>query len=563
MGVLFGCGALKPEAPPRFLVPSCGAVASAHELATQAGIDVLDDGGNAADAAVAAALVMAVVHPHAGPLGGGGLALWVAGDPDLEPRVLDFRAAAPAGIDSALSGDSSDSKRGERVGAPGGWIGLYDFQRAFGRVPFAAVARRSIELAREGVLVSPILARELAREQNRLSVSQRVRTRFYPGGTALAEGALLRQESLARFLEQLARRGPKRVLEAGLGDSFSSTVRGEGGVLDRRDLESYRPEWRAALRGWFRGLEVVTVRAPGGLILLETLLILDGLPLDGEIERSTLSAAEMGRAQPEEMKGVSARGVHWWLEAFRLAFEDATSVLLDGELAETDIGALLTPEHIVERRISIGEFAHSSSASAERGSASLAGESAIVALDRDGNAVSLVWGLEESFGSGIYVEEAGFFLNAALLSLVGDTTVSPAPERSGARRPLSWFTPAIVREGGSSATWVLGGVGGVSASGSLAQAFLRSEVYAHALDVALSAPRFRLALEDATSAFEPGWDQVILRGLEGRRHAIHPSDERFGVVQAIRTRAGGTPEGAVDPRQGGSAELQVVSSRRR
>ncbi len=559
------CGSLAPETPNRFSVPSSGAVASAHELATRAGIDVLDDGGNAADAAVAAALVLAVVHPHAGPLGGGGLALWVAGDPNLEPRVLDFRAAPPAALESALSLGEGEraSGSGLAVGAPGGWIGLYDFQRAFGRVPFAAVARRSIELARDGVPVSPVLARELAREQHRLAGDPGVRARFYPGGTALAEGVLLRQESLARFLEQLARRGPRRVLETSLGDALSSVVQRKGGVLERRDLESYRPEWRAAMRGWFRGLEVVTVRAPGGLVLLETLLILDGLPLDAEIARSILSAAEMGQALPEEMKGVSARGVHWWLEAFRLAFEDATSVLLDGELAEADIEALLTPEHIVERRVSIGEFAHSSNTSAERSPASGAGESAIVALDRDGNAVSLVFGLEQSFGSGIYAGETGFFLNAALEFLVGDEAARSAPELSLGRRPLTWLTPAIVREGGSSATCVLGGSGGAPAAGSLVQAFLRSEVYTHALEIALSAPRFRLAPERATSEFEPGWDPVILRGLEGRQHGIVSSDERLGVVQAIRTRPGGTPEGAVDPRQGGSSALQVVATRRR
>ncbi len=564
-GAFFACGSLDPEARDPFPVPSTGVVASPDPRVTGAALEILGRGGNAADAAVAGALMLSVVRPGAGPLGGGGVAVWVAVDPRAEPRVLDFREAVPTGLDPALLCDESGAwvpararDGGLAVGVPGGWIGLHGFQRAVGRLSFAEVARPAIELARRGVPASAELRARLAADPALAAV-------FTSGAPLPEEGAPLSQEALARFLETLAQRGPEGLLETAGAEALCAAVRARGGVLERSDLQAYRPLWSSGLEGWFRGLEIVSAPPPslGGSVFLESLLVLDGFPLDAEIERANLAAASMGQEVREEMRGLSSRALHWCVEALRLSTEDVHHVARAADPSAT-LRERLAPEHVVSQRVLIGESAHARGSWIDGEGESAGGESTIVVLDRAGNAVSLALGLGPSFGSGVFVPETGFFLNGAIDSFfLGDGGAGEPTGLAPGARPPTWRTPVVAREGGSSIAWVLGSSGGIRAPQALLQVFLRSEVHGQALEDAIGGPRLGLARAEGTLEFEPAWDPALLRGLERRQHVLVQQEGAYGIVQAIRAKPIEVPAAASDPRSSGSAGTQGMRSRGR
>ncbi|MBK7877187.1 MAG: gamma-glutamyltransferase [Planctomycetes bacterium] len=258
--------------------PKAGAVATEHPLATQAALDVLDRGGNAADAAVAAALVLAVVHPQAGNLGGGGFALWVPHTGDAD--ALDFREVAPRAVrpELYLGPDgkrvAARSLRGPySVAVPGSPLGLWEPHRRHGsgRLRFSELARRAIELAQQGFEVDAFLARDLAEPGVQERFSPSARSVFFPGGVALRAGHVLRQPGLAEALGLLASEGPSAFYQGRIGAAMlqeldAAPVPGADatgrGWMTAADLAGYEVRSEKPLRGWFRGLEIVTMPPP-------------------------------------------------------------------------------------------------------------------------------------------------------------------------------------------------------------------------------------------------------------------------------------------------------------
>ena len=547
-------------------------VTSQHPLATRAGVLILEAGGNAADAAVATALALAVVYPQAGNLGGGGFAVWVAHDPDEAPLVLDFRETAPEALTPEAFLDESGRVVPERslsgplaVGVPGTPFGLWLFHRRLGRLPFAQVARPAIDLAREGFAVDEFLARDLVREKERrrLTGPGMARALFYPRDEPLREGTLLRQEELAATLEELVRRGPAGFYSGRVAEAVVGTLQPLGGVMDLEDLAGYEPVWREPLRGWFRGLEIVTVPPPssGGLVLLQVLAMLDGFPLDEEKVRTRDSAREVDPDSEVARVGLSGRAVHWWIEAMRRAFADRALHMGDPDFHTVPVADLLAPSWIAERRISIGELADPH-VEAFRFPASEGNDTThLSVLDREGNAVSLTTTLNTRFGSGLMVPGVGFLLNNEIddfavaaqspntYGLVGGSANAIEPRK----RPLSSMTPAIVREGGQTVRMVLGSPGGPRIISSVIQVLLRTEVYGQSLEEAVAAPRLHQQWVPTATRFEEGWDPLLLQDLRNRDHDVELSQTSFGAVQAIRVEVGGVPEGVSDPRRGGAA----------
>jgi gamma-glutamyltranspeptidase/glutathione hydrolase len=564
----------------RWPTPAHGMVVSEHELATRAGALVLAAGGNAADAAVATALALAVVMPQAGNLGGGGFAVWVPHEVGEAPRVLDFREIAPRGLDAAAL--LRDGRRDPElalaspfaVGVPGSPAGLWELHARLGRLPFPRVAAPALGLARVGFPVDAALARDLADPDSRarLEQSEAARALFYPGGEPLGEGRILRQPELARTLERLAR-GPSGFYEGEVAESLAREMRRGGGVLDEVDLRRYSPIWREPLRGWFRGLEVVTVPPPGGgLVLLQILSVLDGFPLDEERQRALAERAlelEPGATlEPDGAVGLSGRAVHWWIEAMRFAFADRARHLGDPAFVDVPVERLLSPAWIAERRVSIGELANPGAGpmpSAEPRASGETGEGGqtthLSVLDEEGNALALTTTLNTSFGSGILVPGAGFLLNNEMddfalaaeepnvYGLVGSAANALAP----GKRPLSSMCPTVIRDGGKVVRSVLGSPGGPRIPTALAQVLLRTEVYGQELADAVAAPRLHQQWRPSATLFEPGWDPLLLQDLRNRGHALEVVERTFGSVQAIRLVIGGEPLGASDPRRAGAA----------
>lgn len=588
----------------RAVRPEAGAVVSEHPLATRVGLAVLDAGGNAADAAVATALALAVVYPQAGNLGGGGFALWVpAGGPAAS---LDFRETAPQGYAQDLYLDARGEVITERslrtplaVGVPGSPLGLWELYRQFGsrRLSFAQLAAGAIALAEDGFTVDPWLARDLSHDSTRalLTHDPGAAALFYPQGKALAEGERLVQPRLAATLRRLAQRGPAagfyrgEVAEAIVADlreadERAGFVAGER-LLSRADLEAYDVRARKPLEGTFAGRRVISMGPPssGGVVLLQVLGILEGLPLQhqrrAQLERRRqglqrglegLAAADIdGEPVPtsDEELGLDARAVHWWIEAFRRAFADRAEHLGDPDHFAVPLAELLAPEWIHARRVSIGERADLTVGALALTPAAGAGETThLSVIDREGNAVSLTTTLNGTFGSGLFVDDAGFLLNNELddfsikpgtpnmFGLVGSKANQLAP----LRRPLSSMTPTVVLAADGRVELVLGAPGGPRIISAVTQVVLRMLAYGQDLEAAVRAPRLHQQWRPETTRFEAGWSAGLLQSLE-RDHVQpirQPERGGFASVQAIHVDADGAVKAVSDPRRGGTSAIQ-------
>lgn len=548
--------------------PKTGMVVCEQPLATEAGVAILERGGNAADAAVAVALALAVVYPQAGNLGGGGFAVWVAHEPAKDPLFLDFRECAPVGLRAEMFLDGQGAFVPERsletglgVGVPGSPRGLFEFQRKLGRLPFETVTAPAIALARNGFAVDRWLAEDLADEREKLARHPGAAALFFADGAPLAEGAVLRQPELARTLERYAREGPEAFYHGDVAEKLVLEVQAAHGVLVLDDLVGYRAIWRTPLRGWFRGLEIITAPPPssGGVVLLQVLAMLDGFPLDEERISTRKEAADQAGGNAV---GLSARTLHWWVECLRLAFADRAEFLGDPDFQRVPVEALLSPERINRLRVGVGEFANPRVrplvVAAREG-----GETThLSVLDAEGNAVALTTTLNTTFGSGIVARGTGVLLNDEIddfaivagvpneYGLIGGSANALRP----GKRPLSSMTPVIVRDGGQVVKYVLGSPGGPRIITSVLGVLLRTVVYGQDLATAVAAPRLHQQWSPAVTRLEPGWDELSVQALRNRQHELELSAERWGRVQAIAVEVGGEPVGVSDPRGGGSAQ---------
>lgn len=586
LAVLAGCrsGAVFDKETP-WKTPRHGAVVTEHPLATQVGLAILDKGGNAADAAVAAALVLAVVYPQAGNLGGGGFALWVPHSG--EARAIDFREIAPQAA-SAERYLGPDGKRVDQrslagplaVGVPGTPLGLYEIFKTCGsgKLRFQDLVRPAVDFAQRGFEVDPWLARDLSASGRREQFNAAARDLFYPRGEPLRAGDLLRQPDLALTLSLYLNEGPSafysgRVGQAILRELDVAPIPGSNGTgkgwITPADLSGYKVKTRKPLTGWFRGMEIVTMPLPssGGIALLQTLGVLEGLPLDAE-RTSAIAARAIQKDKGKrsiDCEGLSERMVHWWIEALRMAFADRADHMGDPEFVPDRTADLLSSSWIAARRVSIGENAD---ASLHAWEPPREGQSTthLSVLDQNGNALSLTTTLNDTFGSGILVRGGGFLLNNEiddfsitpgspnLFGLVGGSANAIAPSK----RPLSSMTPTVVRDGGHANVIVLGSPGGPRIISAVLQVLLRRLVLEQSPSDAVAAPRLHQQWSPPATSFEPGFDPEIIGALENRRgHRVTIADGRFASVQAIFLREpGAEPVAVSDPRRGGASGVQ-------
>lgn len=543
-------------------------------LAAAVGARFLREGGNAVDAGVATALALAVVLPQAGNLGGGGFALFVPHEG--EPQALDFRERAPLTAEVERYLDAAGNARRDvsqsspwAVGVPGSPAGLFELHRRLGsgRFSFAELCAPAIELARQGFLVDATLERDLADEdvRRKLEASPGARELFYPEGVQLLKGQRLVQPDLALTLQALASHGPASFYHGLAARQIVAELQrladvegtpggvevGARGLISSADLDQYEAVWRPPLRGWFRGMEVITMPPPssGGIALLETLAVLDGLPIETE-RRASGSAG----ADPSE------RALHWWIEALRCVFAERAAHLGDPDFVEIPVARLLSPEWVARARVSIGETARPALAAQEV--AREGGETThLSVLDAEGNALSLTTTLNSTFGSGIVVRGGGFLLNNEIddfalaagspdqFGLVGSAANALEP----GKRPLSSMTPTVLRRGGGSVAMVLGSPGGPRIITSVIAVLVRTLILEQSLSDAVAAPRFHQQWAPAETEFEAGFPPELLESLQRRGHALRVVPSRFGRVQAIRVGADGSVEGVSDPRGSGVA----------
>jgi len=516
-------------------VPICGTkavVVSQETRASQAGLEVMREGGNAVDAVVATAFVLAVTHPAAGNIGGGGFLVYRPATGS--PVAYDFRETAPTGLESPpwlVDGNYDRDRHHEghgAVGVPGTVAGLYLAWKEQGTLPWSRLVKPAITMAYDGFEVSPALAHSLKDALPRMRLYPASVAQFTQGGEAFASGDTLRQPDLADTLSRIAAEGHKGFYEGTTADLIVKEMVAHQGFINHRDLESYQAKRREPIVGSYRGYDIISMPPPssGGTVLVEMLNILEG------IERS------------RETYG-SARDLHWMIEAMRRAYADRAQHLGDPDLnADLPIARLTSKDYAAELRATIDPDRVSISSPDSFTWPNESDQTThLSVVDTDRNAVALTTTLEYGYGSGIVVPGAGFLLNnemgdfnagPGLTTTNGLIGTSPNQLEPG-KRMLSSMTPTVVARHGR-LVMVTGSPGGRSIINTVMQTILNVIDYGMNAQQVVDAGRIHHGwLPDVVSYERYGFSADTLAALQAMGHRLQPV-ERQGVAEVILLR---------------------------
>jgi gamma-glutamyltranspeptidase / glutathione hydrolase len=512
-----------------------GMVSSASAEATAVGIDVLRRGGNAVDAAVAVGFALAVTLPQAGNLGGGGF--MVIRMADGRSTTLDFRERAPAAATRDMYLDSAGEFVAERAqigalaaGVPGSPAGLLTALDRFGTRPRAEILAPSIALARDGFVIHPQLAADLASKR---SDFERYPSSSLFADTSLVAGARLRQSDLVRTLERIARDGADGFYAGETADLIVAEMKRSGGIITGADLAAYRAVERAPVVGHYRGHTIITMGPPssGGVLLVQMLRMLE------------LS----GRSTPPFH---SADHVHLLAETMRRAYADRAEFMGDPDFVDIPVAQLTSDAYAHVRAATIADTATPSAAISHGDPGDVRMESPETThysvVDSAGNCVSVTVTLNSSFGAKLVVGGAGFLLNNEmddfsarpgvpnLYGLVGGEANAIVP----GKRMLSSMTPTIVLR--DDRPWlVVGTPGGSTIITTVLQIINNTIDYGMPLPEAIEARRVHHQwLPDQiyyeAGALSPG----AVDSLRQRGHTLAPRAETSGRVDAIMIEDG-------------------------
>jgi gamma-glutamyltranspeptidase/glutathione hydrolase len=523
-------------------------VVAQEPLAADAGVAVLKAGGNAIDAAVAVAFALAVTHPSAGNLGGGGfILLRQAGG---RTAFIDFRERAPESASPGMYLDAAgrltgDSRAGWRAaGVPGTVRGLEYAHRKYGSKPWAGLVRPAAELARRGVVLSWAEARSLcgaAKLLGRFPESNRI---FLKGGGCFEPGERIAQPELAATLERIARDGARDFYEGETARRLAAEMAQHGGHVTLEDLKRYEALERAPLTGRYKGYDIISAPPPssGGVGLLQTM---------GMLEGSGYEKAGAG----------SAAAIHFMAEAMRRFYADRAEHMGDPDFVKVPVRGLLNPDYLARRRASIDPARATPSGALWHGEAPDYEKTETThfnVVDEQGNIAALTYTINGSFGSGVTVPGLGFLLNNEMddfaakpgepnmFGLVQGEANAIAPRK----RPLSSMTPAIVlREGRP--YLVAGAPGGARIITGVTQVILNVLDFGMTIQEAVDQPRFHHQWKPDRLMMEKGFSPDTIELLRRRGHQIEPV-ATVGSVEAVLIE-GGWIQGAQNGRSAGKA----------
>ena len=520
-------------------------VVTAHPLATQAGVEILKQGGNAIDAAVAVAFALEVVLPDAGNIGGGGFIVHrsAAG----EVLALDYREAAPAAATHDMYLDSAGNVTEKSLvghlasGVPGSVAGLYTAWKRLGSLPWPVLLAPAIRLA-NGHVVDSARSRDITSDRELLAQFPASRAQFLPNDSAPPPGKLWQQPDLARTLQLLSDSGPDVFYRGQIADLIVAEMQRGGGLITRNDLRAYRAKWRTPVELTYRGYTIYSMPPPssGGVTMGEILNILEGY--------DTIPA--LGTPAYE----------HLLAEAMRRAFMDRNHWLGDPDFVQMPIERLLSKSYGASLRSEIDlQHATPTPPSVTTGGGVHTTHYSIV--DAKGNAASVTTTLNGGFGSGVTVTGAGFLLNNEM----DDFTSAPGkPNMYGlvqgeanaiapGKRMLSAMTPSIVLDRNGKLLLVVGTPGGPTIITTVAQVILNVLDQRMSLADAVAAPRIHhQALPDVIHYERDGLSEATVRALEMMGHRMEMRRGMSGIVAAIQHTAGGWI-GVADPRYAGGA----------
>jgi gamma-glutamyltranspeptidase/glutathione hydrolase len=535
------------QVPPAPVAGRYAMVVSDHPAASQVGLEVLRRGGNAIDAAVAVAFALAVVHPRAGNIGGGGFLVYRAADG--RAYALDFRETAPAAATARMYLDAAGRPAGGSVtgaraaGVPGSVAGLAEMHRRFGRLPWSDLVAPAIGLARDGVVLDA--HRALSYNDTvvrRLRLFRSSVAALMPGGRRPREGDTLRQPDLARTLAAIADSGPDVFYRGHVAEQIVAEMRRSGGIITLADLRGYGARWRAPLETTYRGWRVIGMPPPssGGVTLAEILNILEAsgpLPHYG-----------------------SAALMHLEIEAMRRAFADRNTALGDPDYVAMPVA-----------RLTSKPYAAALVRGVDDNRATPTGEVPAVdegqhtthfsVVDPEGNAAAVTTTLNDDFGSALVVGGAGFLLNDEM----DDFTTKPgAPNLYGlvqgeanaiapGKRMLSAMAPTIVLDPDARLALVTGSPGGPRIITAVAQVVSNLIDHGMTLGQAVAAPRIHhQALPDSVYWERGGLTADQRRVLIAMGYRFRARPLFIGDVNSVLVTPQGL-EGLADPRRGGGA----------
>jgi gamma-glutamyltranspeptidase/glutathione hydrolase len=522
-------------------------VVSIQHDASDAGLKMLKAGGNAVDAAVATGFALAVVYPDAGNLGGGGFMMLRMANGDS--HFLDFREEAPLRASANMYLDSNGKiiPQASTVGytavaVPGTVAGLVAAQRRFGKLSLQQVMAPAIQFAEQGFVLSAEEAEIL--HDPVLSQFPDSRRIFQRDGNYYQAGEVFRQPELARTLKRIEQ-DPASFYHGALANKLARAIQKHGGLVSKKDLASYQVKDRKPLIGSYRQYQILAPPPPssGGVALLETLNILDGYDMAALGDRSPAS-------------------IHLITEAFRRAFKDRTSFLGDPDFQSMPTSQLIDKRYAAAWRKDISMTRATPSDSLTRPAGYIAEDNAppppaeskqtthYSVLDEAGDAVSVTYTLNNSFGSGATAEGLGFLLNDEMddfTSKVGAPNMfgliqGAANAIAPSHRPLSSMTPIIVLEN-NKVRFVIGSPGGPRIITTVANIFLSVADGGLNIQQAVDAPRFHQQYLPDLLYIEPGFPAATIQALKGMGYTIKGGDgddRRWSDGECI----------AVDPKTG-------------
>ena len=528
----------------RVAVGARAMVVSGSPIASDVGRQILQEGGNAVDAAVAVGFALAVVHPQAGNIGGGGFMVFHLADGSH--AALDYREAAPGRASHDMYLDRSgeptalSDKGALAAGVPGAVAGMVEAHRKYGRLPLARVVEPAVKLAREGFIVDTVRSNSIDEYRAWLYTFPASRRYFLPGGQAPPIGSLFRQEDLGKTLAEIRDHGADGFYQGWVADSIVAEMDRSGGLISHQDLAGYRALWREPVRIDYRGYTIYSMppASSGGVTLGLILNIMEGygkLPAFG-----------------------SPALLHREAEAMRRAFTVRNTTLGDPAFVKMPLDRILSKDYAAQLRSEV-DPAHASPtpkfAAELREGASTTHYSVV---DAEGNAVSCTTTLNDSYGSALAVSGGGFLLNDEM----DDFATAPGkPNMYGlvqgeansiqpGKRMLSAMTPSVVLDSAGKLLLVVGTPGGPTIITQVYHVITNVLDHGMPLPQAVEAPRMHhQALPDEVRLERNGFYPATIGRLESMGHKV-VFRGRWGDVEAIIRTADGW-QGVSDPRLGG------------
>ncbi|WP_420138244.1 gamma-glutamyltransferase [Sphingomonas sp.] len=554
MALLIVAAVPASAASPMPVAAEHGMIVSAHHLATEAGLDILKQGGNAIDAAVAVGYALAVTFPEAGNIGGGGF--MTIRFHDGRATFIDFRETAPTGATATLYQDAQGnvipglSTRGYKaVAIPGTVAGLELAREAYGTKMRATLMAPAIQLAREGFLLDQADADFLAEGLNDFRKDAPSAAIFTHAGQAWQPGERLVQADLASSLERIAQDGAGAFYQGPIAAAIVAASHTHGGIMAAADFAAYKARERKPLECDYRGWHMISAPPPssGGVVLCETLNIVEGYPI-------------------RQLGFHSAQGTHYLIEAFRRAYHDRNLNLGDPAFVKADVSRFVDKAYAATLRAGIDPDRATPSANLAGVGGGHEGQSTThySVVDAQGNAVSVTYTLNDWFGARLTAPGTGILLNDEM----DDFSAKPGvPNMFGlvegtnnaiasGKRPLSSMTPTIVTRAGKLAM-VVGTPGGSRIPSATLQVIMNVIDFGMTLQEAIDAPRIHEQwLPDQVGYESFAFTADTKAVLEAKGHKLEemPYGNQIAAILMGAPSADGKPIGAnrlygsIDPR---------------